>query len=146
VTVVGVPTVTEDGLAVSEEHVGAGGGGALLKLAVTVCGPVIAITQAPVPLQSPPQPPKKEEALPGAAASETAVPIGKLVVQKPLEQLNPNVVGLVLVTVPAVPVARPTATVRAVCPEVIVAAFPANMVLALPVAVKVEVPVVMAVV
>jgi hypothetical protein len=116
---VSVPWVTEYWLALSE-HEGAGGGGALLKLAVTVCGPVIARTQAPVPLQSPPQPPKKE-AVPGVATSETAVPIGKLVVQKPLEQLN---TGLELVTVPAVPAARPKATVRDGSSVMIVATSP----------------------
>ena len=73
VTVAAVPTLTDDGLALAE-HVGGGGGGALVKVAVTLRGPVIARTHAPVPLQSPPQPPKNEVALPGVAVRMTADP------------------------------------------------------------------------
>ena len=67
--------------------------------------------------------------------------------QEPPGQVMP---AGVLVTEPTgVPVAlltRPMATVRVVCPEIIVADFPAVSAPPLPVAVKVEVPVVIAVV
>lgn len=50
------------------------------KVAVTVCVALKVTVQAPVPVQSPPQP-AKVEPMPAAAANVTAVPSGKVVAQ-----------------------------------------------------------------